>query len=131
MLNEKITKQIKSLVEDYREYADVYSYSYRHTKFGDGDDFMVTIREHMAEIMENISYSLYDAFIADNNLMENDYDSIDELRYTDDMIELIGNDYSYLDLDFSREWLTKIITEYFSNEFEIKDDDTLRIIFEN
>jgi hypothetical protein len=92
---------------------------------------MVTIREHMAEIMENISYSLYDAFIADNNLMENDYDSIDELRYTDDMIELIGNDYSYLDLDFSREWLTKIITEYFFNELEIKQDDTLRIIVED
>jgi hypothetical protein len=131
MLNETMVKKIKLMVEDYREYADVYSYSYRHTKFGDKDDFMVTLIEHMAEIMENISYSLYDAFIADNNLMENDYDSIDELRYTDDMIELIGNDYSYLDLDFSREWLTKIITEYFSNEFEIKDDDTLRIIFEN
>jgi hypothetical protein len=110
---------IRELIDRYKEYDEVYDYAYRNTHFNRGDDFMDTLEDNMSDILYDISNYLYDLFIEDNNLDKDDYDSIDELRCTDNTIGYISNDYSDLDLDLPEDWLNEIIDEYFGYDFII------------
>jgi hypothetical protein len=130
MQNEQIIKEIKGQVERYREYLEVFSYAYRHTRFDKETEFMEVIIDYMDDAMNHVSKSLYKLFLRDNNLLEHEHKAIYEIRYTDDMIEDITNEYTAVTLDLPREWLDYIIEAYFSDELKITDNNELEIIFE-
>jgi hypothetical protein len=110
---------IQKLIDQYREYDEVYDYAYRNAHFSRSDNFMSNLEDNMSDVLSDLSDSFYDLFLEDNNLDKNDYKTIDKIRFVDDIIRYISNDYSDLDLNLPEEWLNKIIDEYFRCDFII------------
>jgi hypothetical protein len=119
-------QNIRKLTKRYREYNTTHDYEDRNTHFDRNDELICNLEDNMSNILSNISDNLYDIFIEDNNLDKDNYETINKLRYSGDIVKYISNDYLDLKLDLPKEWLKSFLKEYLTFEFKI-DGDTLLI----